>query len=140
MDWATLLPYLMKVSIGLTVFALGLKVIPRDLTHLFRNPGLLFRSLLAMNVVMPLVAASLVEAFQLQPVVKIALVALSLSPVPPKLPKKELTAGAVHPMSSACWSRWRCSRFCSSPSVPTFLEWLSPAGRYICHRLRLRRW
>jgi BASS family bile acid:Na+ symporter len=46
-----------------------------------------------MNVVMPLVAALLVVAFDLPLAVKIALVALALSPVPPILPKKELKAG-----------------------------------------------
>ena len=46
-----------------------------------------------MNVVMPLVAVGLVVAFDLPLPVKIALVALAISPVPPLLPNKEATAG-----------------------------------------------
>jgi BASS family bile acid:Na+ symporter len=47
-----------------------------------------------MFVVMPLFAAALASAFDLHPAVKIALVALAVSPIPPLLPKKEMRAGA----------------------------------------------
>ena len=46
-----------------------------------------------MNVIMPLVAAGLVVSFDLPTSVKVALVALAISPVPPMLPKKETKAG-----------------------------------------------
>lgn len=94
MSLETLLPLLIKISIVLTVFSLGLQASWRDATHLLRNPGLLVRSLIAMNVVMPLVACALVAAVDLHPAVKIALVALSVSPVPPLLPRKQLKAGS----------------------------------------------
>jgi BASS family bile acid:Na+ symporter len=48
---------------------------------------------LAVNIIMPLVAIGLSRALALNPAVEIALVALSLSPVPPLLPKKQLKAG-----------------------------------------------
>ena len=93
MNLAILIALVLRVSIVLLVFALGLDVTVRDTTYLLRRKGLLLRSLLAMNVVMPLVAAALVAAFDLHPAVKIAVVALSVSPVPPLLPIKELKAG-----------------------------------------------
>ncbi len=46
-----------------------------------------------MLVVMPIVAATLALAFDLEPAVKIALIALSLSPVPPFLPPRNIKAG-----------------------------------------------
>jgi BASS family bile acid:Na+ symporter len=46
-----------------------------------------------MDVILPLVAIGLVTAFELRPAVKIALVALSVSPVPPILPNKAMRAG-----------------------------------------------
>jgi BASS family bile acid:Na+ symporter len=92
---ATLIPLLMKTSIWLTVFAIGLGVTIEDVLFLSRRPGLLLRSLLAMNVIMPLVAVALADAFELHPAVKIALVALALSPVPPVLPKKQMKAGGT---------------------------------------------
>jgi len=100
MDLATLtplvvkaIPLVLKASILLTVFTLGLQTSIDDVLSLLRRPSLLLRSLLAMSVVMPLVALALDAAFKFRPAVEIALVALALSPVPPVLPKKELKAG-----------------------------------------------
>ena len=88
-----LLMIAIKASILLTVLALGLRANWRDASYLFGHPGLLLRSLVAMNVLMPLVAAGLVVAFNLPSAVKVALIALAISPVPPILPKKQLKAG-----------------------------------------------
>jgi len=93
MSLATLIPLAIQASIMLTVFCLGLKASPQEVTYLFRRPGLLLRSLLSMNIITALIAAALVAAFDLHPAVKIALMALSVSPVPPLFPKKALKAG-----------------------------------------------
>jgi bile acid:Na+ symporter, BASS family len=93
MDIAAILLMVIKASILLTVLGLGLNASWQDALSLFRQPWLLIRSVLSMNVIMPLVAAGLVVAFDLPASVKIALVALAVSPVPPVLPKKELKAG-----------------------------------------------
>ncbi len=93
MDVASILLLVLKSSIVLTVLSLGLNATWQDATYLFRQPGLLVRSVLSMNVIMPLVAAGLVVVFDLPISVEIALVALAISPVPPILPKKELNAG-----------------------------------------------
>jgi bile acid:Na+ symporter, BASS family len=93
MNLATLIPLVVKVSILVTVFTLGLEVGVGDVLSLCRRPRQLLQSLLAMNVIMPVVAVALATAFDLDPAVKIALVALALSPVPPVLPKKQIKAG-----------------------------------------------
>jgi bile acid:Na+ symporter, BASS family len=95
MNLASLIPLLVKASIWVTVFALGLEVSIEDVLFLVRKPALLLRSLLAMDVIMPLVAVALAVAFDLHPAVKIALVALALSPVPPVLPKKQIKAAGA---------------------------------------------
>jgi bile acid:Na+ symporter, BASS family len=95
MNLATLIPLVLKASIVLLVVGLGLKATLDDVTSLFRRPGLLLRSLLSMNVVMPLFATVLALVFDFHQAVKIALVALAVSPVPPILPKKELKAGGT---------------------------------------------
>lgn len=82
-----------KASIFLNVLALGMSARPGDAMYVLRRPRLLLRSLLAMNVIMPLFAAGLAVAFDLHPVVKVTLVALAVSPVPPMLPRKQLRAG-----------------------------------------------
>jgi BASS family bile acid:Na+ symporter len=93
MDLASLVPLLIKASILLIVLGLGLHSRWQDTLSLFRDPSLLLRSVLSMNVIMPLVAAGLVAVFELPMAIKFALVAIALSPVPPILPKKELKAG-----------------------------------------------
>jgi bile acid:Na+ symporter, BASS family len=83
----------LKISIVLSVFALGLNATFADATCLFRNPRDFGRAFLSIYVLMPLLATLLALAFNLHPAVKIALVALAVSPVPPIFPKKALKAG-----------------------------------------------
>jgi bile acid:Na+ symporter, BASS family len=83
----------LKFSIALNIFVLGLTATSRDATHVFRNPAKFLRAFLSMNVVMPLVAISLALALDLNQASRVVLIALSLSPVPPVLPKKALKAG-----------------------------------------------
>jgi len=93
MNLQSLILIVLKASILLTVFALGLQATFADATFLFRRPKLLLRGFVSMNVIMPVVALILVMTFRLNPAVKIALVALSVSPVPPIFPKNALKAG-----------------------------------------------
>jgi len=95
----TLIPLALKASVLLNVFAIGLRASLQDATYLFRRPGQLVRGLLAMNVLMPLFAVALAFLFDLNPAVKIALVALSVSPIPPVLPKKMMKAGGTESYS-----------------------------------------
>jgi BASS family bile acid:Na+ symporter len=93
MNLAQLLPIVLQVSIGLVVFCLALSAEPGDLAYLLRRPGLLVRSVLSMNVVMPLLAVALSLLFKLRLQVEVALVLLAVSPVPPVLPGKQSKAG-----------------------------------------------
>ena len=93
MEPADLLMTVLKASILLTVLGLGLQATWEDALYLFRHPSLLIRSLVSMNVAMPLVACGLVVATDMPVPVRVALVALALSPVPPILPKKQVKAG-----------------------------------------------
>src|SRR5262245_58706313 len=88
-----LIVLLLKLSIVLSVFAIGLKATFDDALHLFRRPVQLGRALLAMGVIMPLFALVVVLTFDLPPPVKLALVVLSVSPIPPILPNKAIKAG-----------------------------------------------
>lgn len=78
----------LQASILATVFGFGLVATTEDLIYLVRHPGVLARSLLAMFILMPLTAVAIASTFDLTPAVKIALVALSIAPLPPLLPKK----------------------------------------------------
>jgi len=93
MTIANLIRFALLISTMLVVFGFGLSSTVRDATSLLRNPSLLVRSLLSMNVLMPLFAALLAGAFALRPAIAIALIALAVSPMPPVLPGKELKLG-----------------------------------------------
>jgi bile acid:Na+ symporter, BASS family len=83
----------LQVSVFCTVFSFGLDTTPEDLLYVLRRPGLLARSLIAMFVIMPAIALALATTFRFRHVVEVALVALSISPVPPLLPRREGQAG-----------------------------------------------
>ena len=93
MDLKHIVVLALQVSIFFTVFGFGLKTAADDLMYVLRRPGLLLRSLLAVFVVMPMIAVTLVRLFDFRHTVEVALVALSISPVPPLLPRRELKAG-----------------------------------------------
>lgn len=94
MNLASLILLVLKVSVVLLVFSIGLETSHKDMAYLFRRPGQLLRSFLSMNIVMPVLAAAIALTFDLRPPVKIALVALAISPVPPLLPKRQAQARA----------------------------------------------
>jgi len=95
MSLQTLILFVLKASILLNVFAIGLKAGVHDATYMFRRPGKLAKALLAMNILMPMFAVAFVLAFHLKHAVEVALVALAVSPVPPILPRKLRKAGAT---------------------------------------------
>jgi BASS family bile acid:Na+ symporter len=87
----------LQLSIVCIVFSLGLMSTPADLLYLWRRPGLLLRSLVAVLVVMPVVAVVLTQVVDAGNTSEIALVAMALSPMPPLLPRREVKAGGLHP-------------------------------------------
>ena len=90
MDPAMLIRIAIVISVMLIVVALGLRYALADAAYLLHRPSLLVRSLVAMNVIMPLAAVWLVSSFDFKTPVKVALVALAISPLPPFLPGKRL--------------------------------------------------
>jgi BASS family bile acid:Na+ symporter len=93
MTAADLLSLLTKISIVLIVFSTGMSGKRGSLGMLLRQPSLLFRSLLSMLVLAPLLAVVLATSLQLPGAVKIAIVMMAVSPVPPFLPSKAIRAG-----------------------------------------------
>jgi BASS family bile acid:Na+ symporter len=89
---ATLL-LLLKASVGVIIFAIGMDSTLDDAGHLLKRPGLLARSLLAMYVLVPLAAFVLVKLLPLAPGVEIGLLVLAASAGAPLLPRKLLRIG-----------------------------------------------
>ena len=95
MTLAELVPLILKLSTILLVFVLGLQSEADDIVHLLHRPGLLVRSLIAMNVIMVVIAAVIDATFPLPEAIKVALLALAISPIPPLLPDKQKRAGGI---------------------------------------------
>lgn len=97
MDITQLISLAVGVSVLLLVVGLGMRASVAEATSVFRRvfqpPHSLLRAIIAMNLVVPLVAAFLAGTFALLPPVKVAIVAMSISPVPPILPAKQLQFG-----------------------------------------------
>lgn len=89
MEPVVLVKIALVLSIALIVFSLGLAVEPGSLRAFLREPGAAARAMLAMFVAMPLFVLLLSQIFALKPAMLVALAAISVSPMPPILPRKE---------------------------------------------------
>ena len=101
MTIAQLIGLVLQASLAVIVFCVALNAQRGDMVSLLRRPGLWLRSILAMNIIMPLIAVLLAGAFALNRQIEVALIALAVSPVPPILPNKLMKAGASRSYSVA---------------------------------------
>ncbi|MFN8034282.1 MAG: membrane transporter protein [Mycobacterium sp.] len=93
MDWAAVAKLAFGTSLAVVVFGSGLGARFSDVSALLHRPGLLARSLMAVLVLAPALAVALVLVLDVHREVAIALVALSISPLPPLLPSRGAKAG-----------------------------------------------
>ncbi len=93
MTVALALKLMIMISVILMLFALSLRAKVSDLGHLVTHWRLGLGAFVAMFVIVPAAAVAISFAFDLDPAVKIALVAIALSPIPPVLPGKQVKAG-----------------------------------------------
>ena len=83
----------LKSCVVVMLCAIGIGSTLADLTYLLRRPSLLFRSLFAMYVAMPLAALAIVRVFPLPVGVRAAILVLAISAGAPLLPRKLMTLG-----------------------------------------------
>jgi len=93
-NWLKLAVLALQISVIAQVFAVGLGTSWWEATYLLRYPRLLWRSILARNVAVPVIAILLIKAFSFHLAIAITLGVLAVTPVPPLLPKSQLKAGA----------------------------------------------
>lgn len=89
-----LLPIILQVSLILLVLSVGLQSHWRDFTFALARPGLLLRGIVAVNVVMPLVAAVLIMLFPMSQGIKVGIILMAVAPLAPLVPGKMLKAGS----------------------------------------------
>ncbi|MEN3292617.1 MAG: bile acid:Na+ symporter, family [Burkholderiales bacterium] len=93
MDLHVLSGLAVQASIFLIVFSLGLDATLEDAAYLLKRPGFLLRSVAAISIIVPAFATLVAAALPLTPVVKLGIVLMAVSPVPPALPGKQLKLG-----------------------------------------------
>jgi BASS family bile acid:Na+ symporter len=101
MNAAQIIGLVLQASLVAIVFCVALNTQRGDMVSLLRRPGLWLRSVLSMNIIMPVIAALLALAFALDKEIEVALIALAVAPVPPILPNKLMKAGASRSYSVA---------------------------------------
>lgn len=84
---------LLKTSIGVLIFAIGMTATTEDIVYLWRRPVLLAKSITAMYVVMPIVSVVMDYLFDLPPKTELALIILAICAGAPLLPKKLIKFG-----------------------------------------------
>src|SRR4029078_6536044 len=97
MTTAAVITLAIKVSLALTVLAAGMRARPADHLWLFRRPSLLARTILSVNVMMPRIAMLMVSILGVSEPVRVALLARSMSPVPPLFPPKVVASRGSAP-------------------------------------------
>ena len=112
----------LKLSIVALIFGIGLGSTPADFGYLWRRPALLFRSLLAMYVAVPLAALAAVKWLVLPIPVKTAILVLAISAGAPLLPQKLIRLGR----ESYVFSLVVTSSLLAVVSVPAWLLVLAP--------------
>lgn len=96
MSPSQLILFLMKTSVILSVFALGLEATFRDISYFFRHPKQFLLAFSSIYILVPLTAGIIIFVLgDIHPAAKIAIFSLSVSPIPPLLPKKHLNTGGT---------------------------------------------
>jgi BASS family bile acid:Na+ symporter len=79
---------ILKVAVSSMILAIGMQSTAGDLTYLWRRPRLLFKSMLAMYVMVPLAAVALARLLPIPFALKAAVVVIAISAGAPLVPRK----------------------------------------------------
>jgi BASS family bile acid:Na+ symporter len=89
-----IIPLLLTFSLAGLVVSVGLNSTRDDLLYVLRRPALLFKAIIAVDIIPPAIAIALTALLPLEPVVKAGILLMAISPVPPLVPGQELGLGA----------------------------------------------
>jgi BASS family bile acid:Na+ symporter len=93
MDILSVVSTVIQATVAVTVFGYGLSARPEDLLSVVRRPRVLFLSLVAMFVVMPVIALAAHVYLDFPHAAEVALVVIALTPIPALLPRTEIGSG-----------------------------------------------
>lgn len=93
MDAQQLIGIAIQASMILIVAAVGLQARFQDLFYVLSRPALLLKGVLAVNIIFPIAAILVLMLLPINPVVKLGLALMAISPMAPFLPGKLLKGG-----------------------------------------------
>lgn len=93
MDILSVVTTVIQATVAVTVFGYGLSARAEDLLFVLRRPRVLFVSLVAMFVVMPVIALAAHVYLDFPHAAEVALVVIALTPIPALLPRTEIGSG-----------------------------------------------
>lgn len=93
MDAKELVPLLAQGALFLIVASFALKAHARDLLAAMRHSGLLLRGIIAVNIVVPATAVLISSLLPIDPIVRIGIVLMAVSPLAPLVPGKLMKGG-----------------------------------------------
>lgn len=93
MDILSVVSTVIQATVAVTVFGYGLSAQTEDLLWVLRRPRVLFTSLVAMFVVMPVIALAAHVYLDFPHAAEVALVVIALTPIPALLPRTEIGSG-----------------------------------------------
>lgn len=122
MSIQTILLVAVQASIFFTVLTIGMGTSGADLRYVLGDPRRLVRSLLAMNVLGPVIAILVCKMFSLHPAVIVALVTLAIAPVSNMFPKAMLPLVAAGRSASYAYGLFCASTVLSVVLTPLAVE------------------
>lgn len=88
MDFKTLVPLLAQFALILVVASFGLKARAHDVFATMRDTRLIFRGVLAVNIIVPIAAITICLLLPIGAAVRIGVIIMAISPLAPALPAK----------------------------------------------------
>ncbi|GGD33668.1 hypothetical protein [Pseudoxanthomonas indica] len=93
MSFFLIVKLVIVISVVLSAMALAMRASAEQMLYLLSRPAVALRAAISLYVVVPVIASLAILLVDPRPGVALALLVLSLAPVPPLLPKKQLKSG-----------------------------------------------
>ena len=93
MDARELMAIVAQCALGLIVASIGMRAQARDVMAAMRNTKLVLKGLLAVNIIVPIVALAITAILPINPVVRIGIVVMAVSPMAPLVQMKMWKGG-----------------------------------------------
>lgn len=127
MDAKEMVPILVQGALFLIIASFGLRAHARDVLAAMRNTSLLLKGLLAVNIIVPLVAVIICSLLPINPIVKIGIVIMAVSPMAPLVQMKMQKGGLDTSAAVGLYIALILSAILFVPATVALLSALYPA-------------